>query len=459
MTSPAAAARALPPSTRTLGVWVLFVVVHTWITHLGTTRMTGSFQDVALYAQWVGTGLATGTWPVLDGPWVYPVGALLPMLGAELGASWVGASYVLAWCTLVTLLDALAVAALLQARRGRLAATWWLLFVLLLGPVAVGRVDAVVAPLSVVALLVVLRHPRTATALLTLAAWIKVAPGAAVLPVLMTARRPWRDVVLPGALVCAGVVGAVAALGGGSHVLSFVQTQERRGLQVEAVAASPWMVAGLFTDAVGRPLNVELVTYEVDAPGAQATADVLGAALVLAVLAVTALLWWCRRRAGERLWTDDALRHDLVLRGTLALALVLIVTNKVGSPQFIGWLAPPVAAALAVGAPRWRPTAVTLLGVAAATQWVFPWWYDDVLLGVPLATLVLVARNVLLVALLVVTLRHLVRRPDPAPRETGTPGRSPAAGEGSTAEGSGAVRGEPGQQVGTGAAVVDGGVG
>ena len=64
-----------------------------------------------------------------------------------------------------------------------------------------GRLDAVVAPVIIVALAIALNHPRIASSLLTAAAWVKVAPGALLLSMFFAVRRPWRSVVVPGALV------------------------------------------------------------------------------------------------------------------------------------------------------------------------------------------------------------------------------------------------------------------
>jgi len=435
--TPAPPADAVPRGVRPSLVWLLFAAVHAWLAYLGTGPESGSFADVELYRRWVETGLTTGTWPVLDGPWVYPVGALLAMLAPALADVASPTAYAAAWCLLVTVLDAVAVALMLRrGRSGRLGAAWWLVFLALLGPVAMGRIDAIVGPMSVVALLLALAHPRVSTVLVTAAAWIKVAPGAAILPVLLTARRPWRDVVLPGFVVCVVVVGTVAALGGADHVASFVQEQEQRGLQVESVAATPWLVANLFAPAAVIEFDATIVTYEIQGPGTQTTADVLGWLLPLAVLAVAALLWWRRRADGPVFWSDDARRGDLLLRTAFALAVALIVANKVGSPQFIAWLAPPVAVALCVGAPRWRRTAAVVLAVAAATQWVYPWQYDEVVNSVAGGTAVLTVRNALLVLLLVMTVRDLVR-----PADVSRP-----------------VGGEPREQVGPGAPVVDRGV-
>jgi len=176
------------------------------------------------------------------------------------------------------------------------------------------------------------------------------------------------------------------------------------------------------------------------------------------VLAVTVLLWRVRRRAGERLWTDTAMRADFVVRGAFALTLVLLVLNKVGSPQFAAWLAPAVAVALALGLPRWRVTAWGVLAVAGATQLAYPWMYDNIVDGVPGPTFLLAGRNLAVVVLLVVAVRELVRLPAPE-EDAGADEGASAAGEGPAADGSGAVRGEPGEQVGPRAAVVDRGVG
>ncbi|QCB92434.1 glycosyltransferase 87 family protein [Cellulomonas shaoxiangyii] len=394
-------------------MWVAFVAAHVWLTRLGSLVLVHqSFGDVDLYRRWMETGLTTGRWPALDEAWVYPAGALVPLLAPTLVAGTAaGGAYLLGWCVLVTALDAVAVAALLRRPGGAVAAGWWLGFLVLLGPVAIGRLDSVVAPMSVLALLAALSAPRLSAALVTAGAWVKVSPGAAIVPLLLASRRPWRDVVVPAAAVCVVVVGIVLALGGGRHVVSFVLEQGSRGLQIESVGATPWLVAGLWTTSVRRYLNADLVTYEITGPGTQTMADVLGAVLVVGVLLATAVLWWCRRRDGATFWSDDAVRGDFVVRGAFLMALVLIVGNKVGSPQFMTWLAPPVAVALALRRPWWGRTAVTVAAVALATQVVYPWWYLDVLEGVPGTTLLLAARNVGLVVLLVVSVVHLVRPP------------------------------------------------
>ncbi|WP_236121928.1 glycosyltransferase 87 family protein [Cellulomonas palmilytica] len=381
-------------------------------------RPVETFWDLDLYRWWMWLGVNEGVWPVLDEPWVYPAGAIVPMFVAALGGTGYGTAFPLTWSLLVTALNAAGLVALLHAprvvghrriERTTTGAWWWVAFTALLGPVAMGRLDAVVAPVVILALLVALRHPRLASVLLTVGAWVKAAPGALLLALVVVVRRPWREVVLPAALVCAGVVALVLAGGGREHLLSFLSEQGERGLQIEAVGATPWMLASLVSSDLTVELNAELVTWEVRGPGAQGVSDTLGVLFVLGLAAAGGFLWWCARRLGPRLWSDDTARAQLLLRGALLVATLLIVLNKVGSPQYVGWVAPPVAAALGLRLPGWRRTAWLVAGIAGATQLVFPWVYTQITYGDLAATALLAARNVALVVLAVVTVVALVR--------------------------------------------------
>ncbi|MEZ0446946.1 glycosyltransferase 87 family protein [Cellulomonas sp. ICMP 17802] len=362
-------------------------------------------------------GLHDGQWPVLSGSWVYPAGAIVPMLVAAVGGTGGVSGYAPAWSVMITVLDGIALAVLLRVRRPdrpddpptTYGAWWWLAFLVLLGPVAMGRLDAVVAPVVVVALAIALRHPRITSALLTAAAWIKVAPGALLIALFFAVKRPWRSVVVPAAIVCVVVVGTVAALGGFAHVASFLTEQDERGLQIEAPGATPWLIAGLWVPSITRVLNQAIVSWEIHGPGTQGVADVLGALFFVAIGASALLLWWRRERLGAQMWSGGIARTELLVRGAMLLTLAMLVFNKVGSPQYMGWLAPPVAVALALRLPGWRTTAWLVAGIAGATQVVFPWLYNEVIFGGPGVTFTLAARNVALVVLLVHTVVALVR--------------------------------------------------
>lgn len=424
-------------------MWVAFVLVHGWLALVGLVLIPQkAFWDLDLYRYWMWLGIHRGEWPVLSGSWVYPAGAVVPMLVAAVGGTGGGSAYPAVWALLVTVLDAVALGVLLRVRRpGRpkggattVGAWWWLAFLLLLGPIAMGRLDAVVAPVVVVALAIALNHPRITSALLTAAAWVKVAPGALLIALFVAVRRPWRSVVVPAAVVSVVVVGVVAALGGLPHVTSFLTEQEDRGLQIEAPGATPWLVAGLWSPSVVRYLNQPLVTWEIRGPGTQGAADVLGLLFFVALGAAALLLWWRRERLGALMWSGGIARTELLVRGALLLTLAMLVFNKVGSPQYMGWLGPPVAVALALRLPGWRTTAWVVLGIGGATQVVFPWLYTEVVGGGPGVTLTLAARNLALVVLLVHTVVALVRpvpsdddQPDDLRRQDRITSASPAA--------------------------------
>ena len=416
-------------SAARLALWGAFLAVHGWLTFLGVVVVPGeSFYDLELYRWWAQLTASGGPAAVLASGWVYPAGALAPMLAAAAAGSGSAAGYALAWCAMVTALDAVAIVALVRGGRSA-GAWWWLAFLLLLGPVALGRLDAVIVPLCVVALVMVSRspaHARTASALLTVGAWIKVAPGALLLPLVTARRRPLRDVVAPAAAVTLAVVTAMLASGGIAHIGSFLTDQGTRGLQVEAVVASGWMVARLLSTQVEVVFNEQLSTYEVVGPGTGAAALVLDVLLVGAVVAIGLTLVLARRRGVA----DAAL-----LPGALAIMAALFVTDKVGSPQYLTWVAAPIAVALSMPGvlrsspaqallhassqadrriPPWLSMAAGIgLATAALTQEVFPWGYDLLLGSNGAMTGVLVLRNLLLVALLVSALlgiRTVVRR-------------------------------------------------
>lgn len=403
-------------------LFTAFLAVHAWLAIEGTVDRPSTFHDVDLYRHWVGLGLHGGQWPVLDYPWVYPPGALAPMFVAAVAGTMHTTTYAVVWCGLVTLLDLIAVLVLI--RRGNLrGAWWWIGFQALLGLIAMGRLDAIATPIMVIALSLALERPRLSAALLTVGAWIKVAPGAVVVALAAAVRRPVRDVIVPAVVTCAVIVGAVVAGGGAANLLSFLSTQGTRGLQVESVAATPWVLAASADRNIVIAFNQPIVTFEITGPGTATVAKALDAALLLAFIVLAALIWRARRRGPH-----------VLLTAALATLALQIVLNKVGSPQFISWLAAPVAVALSHGLGSsdrparpargewhsWRVLAVLLLAVAGLTQAVYPIGYGRLLTEHLTMALVLAVRNLLVVAVLAMTVVALVRAghgPPPADDE------------------------------------------
>ncbi|PFG44542.1 uncharacterized protein DUF2029 [Isoptericola jiangsuensis] len=393
--------------------WLLalaFVVVHAKLVHEAIIWQNTIFGDVTLYEWWARYGLDHGQWPVLDYDWVYPVGALAPVgLPALLSDDVLG--YEIVWVGLVVALNALATVLLVRSTpRGVLGAWWWLLFLLALGPIFLGRLDGVVAPLILIALVVARRHPRVAVAVATLGAWIKIAPGAVVVAIAATRRNLrglLRTVVLPGAAVSLVVVGLALAGGAGSRALSVFGEQGDRTLQAESVFGTWFSVSRLWDPTVAIEYNDEIFTYEFTGDTARAVSDLLDWLLIVAVAVIAAVLWWAARRRPAR-------AYELVLLGSAALLVALIVFNKVGSPQFVAWIGPPVAVALAAvpaGRPLrwWWPPALGMILAAYATYLVYPVAYGEFLGGETWMIVVEALRNLGLVVLMLGAVWRIVR--------------------------------------------------
>lgn len=415
-TTPKAAGKDLLRSaTRVLSswpaLWIGFALAHAWIILQAWVFGGQILGDVNLYEWWVRNGMDVGWWPVFDYGWVYPIGALAPMaVPALLADSTDG--YYWVWMGLVTAANATAVLLLGRARpRGRAAVWFWLAFLVALGPIWIGRLDGLLAPIILIALLVAVRRPALAMALATVGAWIKIAPGAVALALAATtsgAKTFLRNVVLPGAAVCAVVVGVAFAGGGQHNVLDVFGEQSDRQLQVEAVAATPFTVARLWDPSIVVEYDDVIYTYEVQGASADRVAQALDVALPVAAVLIAALVWWAARRRPDRV-------GDVLLLGAAAELLALIVFNKVGSPQFIAWIGPPIAAAIALGSRSqgtrrtWFLPALGTILVARLTMELYPLRYGEFLGGWPLATTVGAVRNVLLVALLVGAVVRLVQ--------------------------------------------------
>ncbi|MGW8565030.1 glycosyltransferase 87 family protein [Isoptericola sp. NPDC055881] len=403
-TTTASARRAPGPLGAALrSRWLLalgFVAVHVWVVHQAIRWGNTIYGDVTLYEWWARHGLTTGQWPVLDYDWVYPVGALVPVtLPALVSGGLLG--YEIVWTAMVVVLDAVATVVLVRAApRGVLGAWWWLAFLVALGPIFVGRLDGVVAPLILIALVIASRRPALAAAVATAGAWIKIAPGAVVVALAATRARwrdLWRQVVVPGAAVSAVVVGLALAGGAGQRAFSVFGQQEARTLQAESVFATWFSVARLWDPSVTIEYNDVIYTYEVQGQAAQRVAELLDVLLPVAVLLLAALTWWTAHRRPDH-------AGDILLLSTAALLLSLIVFNKVGSPQFVAWIGPPLAAAIALAGPgtrrMWAPPAVGALLAALGTQIVYPVAYGEFLAGEPGMITVEGLRNLTLVVLL-----------------------------------------------------------
>ncbi|WEK62769.1 MAG: hypothetical protein P0Y60_08605 [Candidatus Microbacterium colombiense] len=398
-------------AARVTALWVVFLAVHVVTSLVGWIYPSQPMGDVVLvYEPWASSAVNGGAIVGVTQTWVYPQLALVPMLLAKglsmplvplLGAS---SAYLIAWAVMVTVLDVLAFAVLLgrSPSRPRITAAWfWSVALLLLGPIALYRIDAVTVPIAVVGGLWLATRPALAAALLTIGAWIKIWPGALVIAAVVAARARLR-ILLAAAAVTAGVVVGLVLLGADDEILGFLTQQTGRGLQIEAVAATPFLwlaVAG----AARIEYSYEILTFQISADGVDIVQSLLTPLMVVVVAAVTAI--------GAAKTVRGASFSRLFPPLALSLVVALIVTNKVGSPQFQTWLIAPVAIWLVLDVTRARVPALLVAVLCALTCLVYPLSYDALLSAQLLPVLVLSLRNLLLIVLLIVGIRALVRVP------------------------------------------------
>jgi len=382
-------------------LWAAFLLVHALLVVLNLTAQGLPLGDVTLvYRVWAENAAAEYVRMGIDVPWVYPILAFAPMAASLVfGPEWYGQT----WLAIVVLLDAAAFAVLLGTRRlsrtRRIAAWWWLGFLALLGPIALGRIDAITVPLAITGMLWAAGRPRIAAVLLTIAMWVKVWPAAVLAALVVASRKRW-EVVTATLALSAGIIGVSLLAGSGLNAVGFVVEQAGRGLQIEAPLAVAWMwqIAAGSTD-VEVVYNREILTFQISGPGAEVAASATMPLMALGVAVVLAL--------GIRAVRRGAAFGRLFPPLALSFVVVLMLANKVGSPQFVTWLAAPVVLGLVFGPRRFLVPAALAAAVALLTQVIYPYWYGWLMAANPGFVLVLTGKVALLIALLVWGIRAL----------------------------------------------------
>lgn len=349
----------------------------------------------------------------------YPTpAALLLLLPWELGAT-DHEAYRQAVVVMTALADA-AFALLLGRRLGPVAVLAWVGLTSALGPLVLLRFDLLPAVVAGAAVLLAMEGRRVAASVLVgLGTGLKVWPI-----VLFPLALGRRDTHLPDARdtsgarsrvrrvsVAAPALGLAAtgialvavslAVAGWDRLLSPLAYQRDRGLQIEAVPATLPMQAWA-DDPAYRVWYSTFKAYELVGPSVAGWIGVAQvAALVGAVACVALLAWWFWRGADPRTIAWLA----LVLVGTF------VVTSRALSPQYLVWLAAPLAVLVGFAFrggpddPPLGPSLVTFalgLGLCTLTTAVYPVYYDHLLQRSPLtdrALLFLTLRNIGLLAL------------------------------------------------------------
>lgn len=317
-------------------------------------------EDVNNYEVWSHVMTAHHALPSGEA-WQYPPGAGFLMLLPRLVPTGYGEAFV----GLMLLVDliGLGLLALLGRRTQNDTGVWvWLLGMPLLGVFAVLRFDLVPTVIGIAALLVIHRRPHWFGALAGLGAAIKIWPV-----VLLFGEWDRRRLIgaAAAAMATVALVFAVATLALGDPT-GFLGEQGGRGLQEEAVATAPWQLEQIVS---GEPFDraIRSGAWEIATPAADTVADLLEW-LTLAALAAAAGWWWYRGKAIRGGRTDLAsagVSRDFVF----TIVLLLVVTSRVLSPQYMVWLLGLAAVVLSAGTtrlarPAWIVVGATVLSTA-----------------------------------------------------------------------------------------------
>lgn len=238
-----------------------------------------------------------------------------------------------------------------------------------------------------------------------------------------------RQLALRGAglLLLVGLLLAPFYAAWGRACLDFLRFHGARGIQIESTYASMLLVLGSF----GLPtlLVPEFGAADILSPLSHMLAR-LSAILVLVIAVGGAIVllrrvWFVLAGGGRGSLAKQA--PDTVMLCALAALLAALVTSKVLSPQYVVWVVPFVALAPLARRPR-HALFVAFIAMCGLTTAIFPCLYVHHVLGIvpnpitggikythadTIGKLVLVARNLLLVAIAVWIGRRALAVGDP----------------------------------------------
>lgn len=302
--------------------------------------------------------------------------------------------------------------------RSHRAALFWTAFTAAAGPIVYSRLDLIPGLLVAATAAALFTHPKLASALLGFAAMSKLWPAALAAGLVDKWNRSatWvRLATFGGTLV---VVGAITALTSGwDRLVSPLTYQDVRGLQIESILATPLIVAATIFPGQWHIAKAPSKSYEIFGPGVD---QLVTASSVLMACTILFGLGWA-------LWhfLGDAWSPRSTALFLLTMVLLLIVSNKVFSPQYVAWFGPLLAVLMAKQPDEARSASgrdaaqsepdtlrkLTWLSVLAAalTTVVFPFTYNLLFEGPHwFAALVLTARNILMVYITYLALKATI---------------------------------------------------
>lgn len=308
-----------------------------------------AFGDVTVYDWWAGN-MTAGHMPINDPMWQYPpLAAPLFFFAYQLGAPYTG------FLILATTADFVIWALLAHHSRARMNyGLWiWTCAPILIGPIFLGRFD-VFPTLVVVAGLLVVNNSRALGMLAAIGLFLKIWP----ILLLTGVKRNLLKSALINFFLMSAITGVISTLLW-RDAWGFLVSQRDRGLQIESVAALPYVLLNATDRNFEMALQYGAIEF-VDAPGAK-IAKLLVTLIGIAFIGI--LAYW---RLTQRL--DDAPGAEVLL----TVVLLAITTSRVLSPQYLIWVV-GILAVIWLSPPNgMAPVTIALFAVSLIGQVIYP---------------------------------------------------------------------------------------
>lgn len=352
------------------------------------------------YRPWIQSMLSGHYLLGINHAWVYPVLALVPIFAAwSIGGS---EHFVTGWYIVEVVFQLIAVSIFMKFGRAteRLSLVFWYLAIMvLLGPVAVSRLESFAVPLALIAVSQMI-DGKSGVVMSTINTFIKVWPVAFIASVITTSKDRLRILVWAGSITLGLVLAALAAGGNLSAIFSFVTDQSNRNTQVESIFALPSLWHAAFSHTQPVVYNQAMMTLEVVGKFSQIGKTLSMPLLALSISGAVALgLFIVKKTVGT---------IQLTALLTFNITLALITFNKVGSPQYIDWLIAPVVFLLASGVKKSKWYLSLMLVICVLTAIIYPIMYGQILSEQIDGLTVLTLRNLLVFSLWAATSWQLV---------------------------------------------------
>lgn len=378
--------------------YVLFLIITLVLPYPEGIWLKG---DVDLYNFWA-KGLVQGIFPIDDSMWQYP-----PLAGIVFAIpQWIVGNSLTGFIAFMAIFDLLILITLLITGLNRfntnststsfygLSGAWfWVLWPIVMGPLTLTRFDVVPTFFALLALIALSNknvRPYLSGFLLSIGALVKL------WPMLLLVIYPKALLTkVSTSFISTAVLFLLFMSTWSVGFTNFLNNQSSRGLQVESIAASPFVLAKFLGKNVEYPFQYG--SLEVNAQFASQIAVMLNL-LTIIVFAVILVLNYQNR-----------LNYLDLVDKSLVIVMISISLSRVFSPQFWVWIGGLAALALINKETKLKKVIILLTISAFLTQLIYPGQYIQLLSGDFFATLLQLTRVTLFVWALIMGTKLLLK--------------------------------------------------